>query len=125
MTCCGSSVCGAGRVRWKDARASREVRELFPGAVHPRYVQVRRRHHEVASDDLPDRVTVLGPEQAIEERVLRNWIWTALEALAEDERVTLVLRHFTRCRSYQAIAAVTGVPVGTVRSDFRNPPWAA
>jgi transposase len=56
----------------------------------------------------------------MEQLALRSWIWTALEAIGEDERLTLVLRHFTRCQSYQAIAAITGVPVGTVRSRLNR-----
>src|SRR6266576_2748812 len=38
------------------------------------------------------------------------------DGLAPEDRVTVLLRHFTRSNSYEAIAAVTGVPVGTVRS---------
>jgi RNA polymerase sigma-70 factor (ECF subfamily) len=47
--------------------------------------------------------------------VLRDWIWAALGTLSPDDRLTVMLRYFSRCRGYQAIAAVTGVPVGTVR----------
>lgn len=34
--------------------------------------------------------------------------------------MTVVLRYFTRCDSYEAIAAVTGVPIGTVRSRLHR-----
>jgi hypothetical protein len=43
-------------------------------------------------------------------------VWTALDVLSPDDRLTVMLRYFSRCRSYQAIATATGVPVGTVRS---------
>src|SRR5262249_44727655 len=33
---------------------------------------------------------------------------------------TLVLRHFSRCRTYEAIASATGVPEGTVRSRLNR-----
>ena len=47
-------------------------------------------------------------------------MWTALSELSPDDRVTVMLRYFTRCESYQAIAAITGVPVGTVRSRLHR-----
>ncbi len=37
-----------------------------------------------------------------------------------DERLTVILRYFTRCASYHAIARVTSVPVGTVRSRLNR-----
>ena len=40
--------------------------------------------------------------------------------MSEEDRLTLLLRHFSRCTSYQSIAAVTGVPVGTVRSRLHR-----
>jgi RNA polymerase sigma-70 factor (ECF subfamily) len=55
-------------------------------------------------------------EELVDRHVLRDRIWTALDDLEEEERTTLVLRHFTRCRTYESIAVTTGVPVGTVRS---------
>jgi len=61
-----------------------------------------------------------GPEDILDEHALRAWVWTAMDALNPDDRATVMLRYFTRCRSYQAIAAVTGVPVGTVRSRLNR-----
>ena len=55
-------------------------------------------------------------DEVLERHVLRDWVWTAIDGLAPEDRVTVLLRHFTRSNSYDAIAAVTGVPVGTVRS---------
>jgi RNA polymerase sigma-70 factor (ECF subfamily) len=83
-------------------------------------LQLRRGRHEVPSDQLEVPTSVPGPEEAMEQLALRSWIWTALEAIGEEERLTLLLRHFTRCQSYQAIAAITGVPVGTVRSRLNR-----
>jgi DNA-directed RNA polymerase specialized sigma24 family protein len=34
--------------------------------------------------------------------------------------MTAMLRYFSRCRTYQAIAEVTGVPAGTVRSRLNR-----
>jgi RNA polymerase sigma-70 factor (ECF subfamily) len=60
------------------------------------------------------------PEEALDELVVREWVWTALSELGPDERSTVMLRHFSRCSTYEAIAAVTGVPVGTVRSRLHR-----
>jgi RNA polymerase sigma-70 factor, ECF subfamily len=60
-----------------------------------------------------------GPDtaaQAIDSGALRDWVWTALERLSEPLRLAVTLRYFTGASSYEAIAEVCGVPVGTVRS---------
>jgi RNA polymerase sigma-70 factor (ECF subfamily) len=82
-------------------------------------MHLRRTRHEIVSDDV-DLASFPGPEQVLEDHALRDWIWTTLDTLTEEDRVAVVLRHFTRCRSYEAIAAVTAVPVGTVRSRLNR-----
>ena len=68
-------------------------------------------------DELPLRSTHVGPEQWLERNALRDWVWAALEELSPALRMPLVLRHFaTGVTSYERIAEVCGVPVGTVRS---------
>ena len=60
-----------------------------------------------------------GPDtaqSAIESGALRDWVWTALERLSEPLRLAVMLRYFTGASSYEAIADICGVPVGTVRS---------
>ena len=60
-----------------------------------------------------------GPDTAvgaIESGALRDWVWTALERLSEPLRLAVLLRYFTGASSYETIADVCGVPVGTVRS---------
>jgi hypothetical protein len=49
-----------------------------------------------------------------------EWVWHALDNLSADERLTVMLRYFTRCTSYDTIARVTSVPVGTVRSRLNR-----
>ena len=83
-------------------------------------MQLRQAHPDVPFDDPAVPAATPGPEQVLDGNALRDEVWTGLEALAEEERVTLVLRHFTRCSSYEAIAAVTAVPVGTVRSRLNR-----
>ena len=67
--------------------------------------------------ELPLQSTHLGPEQWLERNTLRDWVWEALEELSPALRMPLVLRYFaTGATSYERIAEVCGVPVGTVRS---------
>jgi RNA polymerase sigma factor (sigma-70 family) len=83
-------------------------------------MQQRRHRHEVIVSDLDNTDTSPSPEQLLDDNALRDSIWTALEELPEEERVCLVLRHFTRSQSYHAIAGMTGTPVGTVRSRLHR-----
>jgi RNA polymerase sigma-70 factor (ECF subfamily) len=59
-------------------------------------------------------------EEALEHAVLRDWVWAAIDELSAEERATTILRHFSRTSSYEGIAAVTDVPVGTVRSRLNR-----
>lgn len=78
----------------------------------------QRREIPSAGVELPD--VLPGPEEALENHVMREWVWHALDSLSADEQLTIMLRHFTRCTSYAAIAHVTAVPVGTVRSRLNR-----
>jgi RNA polymerase sigma factor (sigma-70 family) len=77
----------------------------------------RRRRSEVVVDtplDVPDdRPSV---EERIERLELRDWIWNALDRLPEPLRVSAMLRYFGSYDSYDELAAILGVPIGTVRS---------
>ncbi|MEZ0077104.1 RNA polymerase sigma factor (sigma-70 family) [Planotetraspora sp. GP83] len=58
-----------------------------------------------------------SPERLLERHAMRDWIWRAIEELSPPLRMTVMLRHFSsRVTSYEQIAAVCGVPIGTVRS---------
>lgn len=71
----------------------------------------------VGVGELPLPSTHLGPEQWLERNALRDWVWEALAELTPALRMPLVLRYFaTGITSYERIAEVCGVPVGTVRS---------
>ena len=61
------------------------------------------------------------PEQWLERHALRDWIWESVEQLSPTLRLPLVLRHFSRdLTSYEDIARVCDVPVGTVRSRLNQ-----
>lgn len=57
-----------------------------------------------------------NPEERIERLELREWIWAALQQLPDSLRVTAMLRFFGSYDSYEDVAAILGVPIGTVRS---------
>ena len=57
--------------------------------------------------NLPD--VLPGPEEALENHVMREWLWHGLGRLSADEQLAVMLRHFTRCTSYAAIARVTAI----------------
>jgi RNA polymerase sigma-70 factor (ECF subfamily) len=77
----------------------------------------RRPHVELPTLAVEDRAVTEDPvERAIEESALHDWIWAALERLSPPLRAALVLRYFSAASSYQAIAQLCGVPVGTIRS---------
>jgi RNA polymerase sigma-70 factor (ECF subfamily) len=67
--------------------------------------------HRHAGD--PSEITA---EASIDRLAMREWVWTALSELPEVLRVTAMLRYFGTYASYEEIAAILGVPVGTVRS---------
>ncbi|MEV4756114.1 sigma-70 family RNA polymerase sigma factor [Micromonospora sp. NPDC049559] len=60
------------------------------------------------------------PEELLDRRSLRDWIWHALGGLTEPLRLVALLRYFSDVSSYDQIAALLGVPVGTVRSRLNQ-----
>ena len=74
----------------------------------------RRRNGELLTDSLLDERP--GPEDRIDRLELRDWIWGALQRLPEPLRVSAMLRYFGSYDSYDEVAAILGVPIGTVRS---------
>lgn len=60
------------------------------------------------------------PDELLEQRAQRDWIWHALAGLSEPVRLVTLLRYFSDVTSYEQIAALCGVPVGTVRSRLNQ-----
>lgn len=83
-------------------------------------MKLRRRRSQAGPEetercfrDLPDETCI---ESRIESRDLREWIWSAISRLPETQRATVMIRYFGSYSSYDELAAILGVPVGTVRS---------
>jgi RNA polymerase sigma factor (sigma-70 family) len=79
-----------------------------------------RQRREVPTEYVEPAGAVPSPEELLEQHAMREWVWRAIDALSADERLTVMLRYFTRCSSYDAIATVTAVPIGTVRSRLNR-----
>jgi len=102
---------------------------LDPGAAGSWLVGIARnlcrrrmRAPRTASFDVlgEDEAIALDPERGLRDRGQADWVWSALAGLSEPLRTAVVLRYFTRASEYDAMAAVLGVPVGTVRSRLHE-----
>jgi len=86
--------------------------------------RLRERQKEIPLEEVPQRVesgfSESSAEEAIDRLAMREWVWTALAELPEALRVTAILRYFGSYASYEEIATILGVPVGTVRSRLNQ-----
>jgi RNA polymerase sigma factor (sigma-70 family) len=97
--------------------------EAFGGWLHAVMrsvcaMELRRPARRVAMAELGSDVP--AAQDAVEQLVLRDWVWAALEDLPEPLRLVTLLRFFGRGHSYAEIAQLYGVPVGTVRSRLHQ-----
>ncbi|MCK5832214.1 sigma-70 family RNA polymerase sigma factor [bacterium] len=58
---------------------------------------------------------VLKPESLVEEREAKALVWKAIECLSPEHKEVIILAHFENL-SYEKIAELTGVAIGTVMS---------
>src|SRR5215210_2959639 len=86
--------------------------------------RLRERQGEILFEELPlyaqRRSPEPSPEEVVDRLAMRTWVWTALASLPEVLRVTAMLRYFGSNASYEEIASILGVPVGTVRSRLNQ-----
>lgn len=88
--------------------------------------QARLRLRSRAAVPVPDldgvlpASTGLDPAELLERQALGNWLWHAVDLLSPEQRLAVMLRYFTAVSSYEQIAAISGVPVGTVRSRLNH-----
>ncbi|MGC4856978.1 RNA polymerase sigma factor [Micromonospora sp. DT4] len=57
-----------------------------------------------------------GPVASIERMAQRDWIWHGLKQLTPRTQTVAMLRYFSDNNSYEQIALLCGIPVGTVAS---------
>ncbi|MEV4350020.1 sigma-70 family RNA polymerase sigma factor [Actinoplanes sp. NPDC049596] len=61
-----------------------------------------------------------GPEELLEQVTTRDWVWHAIDGLSEVDRLVVLARYFSSVTSYDQIARMCDVPVGTVRSRLSH-----
>ncbi len=92
-----------------EARAS--FRSYLFGIAFNLLAAWRREHRRDAATPL-DEIDVAAPDAAVSDVL---WVRAALARLDDDDREVLMLREYDQL-SYDEIAALTGVALGTVRS---------
>jgi RNA polymerase sigma-70 factor (ECF subfamily) len=85
-----------------------------------RCLMERRSATRRASGDASTPLETIADEKRIEDCIestqLREWVWNAIARLPEGTRAAMLLRYFASFESYEEIASILGIPVGTVRS---------
>jgi RNA polymerase sigma-70 factor (ECF subfamily) len=76
--------------------------------------RLRRPRYEIV--ERPLEATLEDAAAELDRTAQRDWLWTALGRLSEPLRLAVMLRHFSDASSYEEIAAICEVPIGTVRS---------
>jgi RNA polymerase sigma-70 factor (ECF subfamily) len=74
----------------------------------------------VPLDDSPGEAVAVEVDLSAPSERVREQVWAALDELPSAVQVAMLLRHFGAGRSYDEIAAVLGVPIGTVRSRLHD-----
>jgi RNA polymerase sigma factor (sigma-70 family) len=102
--------------RLGEVRDGAAVRSWLAAVVRSRCLMElrRRRVREAAAPDL--RAEPRSFEAELERHALREWLWGALGQLSAPLRAATLLRYFGSYGSYGELAAILGVPIGTVRS---------
>jgi len=113
-------TCVIALVRLAELRHAGAARAWLHAVLRNVCLMRIRQRREIPSAGVELPGVVPGPEEALDNHVMREWVWHALDGLSADERLAVMLRHFTRCTSYAAIARITAVPVGTVRSRLNR-----
>ena len=82
------------------------------------YRLIRNEKKTVAMEGIAknDNIIERSIEEKFEKIANKQWVYTALEKLSDELRVCVMIRYFSNFKSYESIAAILGIPVGTVRS---------
>jgi RNA polymerase sigma-70 factor, ECF subfamily len=73
-----------------------------------------------AGDLPPVAVSTADPQEVLERHAQRDWVWHAVGQLSPPLRTVALLRYFSSVTRYEEIAAVCGIPLGTVRSRLSD-----
>jgi RNA polymerase sigma-70 factor (ECF subfamily) len=94
------------------------VRNVFLDAARGR-AGTARRTEEPLADDHADREGGARPDHELEREQERRRVWDALQRIPAEYRTALVLFDIEGC-TYDEVAAVEGVPVGTIKSRLHR-----
>jgi len=78
-------------------------------------VSIQERQDDPDMPELPLESATLNPHDAYRNKVLMEQVRKALEDLPPSYRELVLLRHFN-FRSYEEMAKITGLPLGTVKN---------
>jgi RNA polymerase sigma-70 factor (ECF subfamily) len=113
-------TCVVALTRLGDLREAAAAKRWLHSVLRNVCLMRLRQRREVPSEYVEPPNTAPSPEDLVEQKVAHEWVRRAIDALSADERLTVMLRYFTRCHTYEAIAQVTAVPIGTVRSRLNR-----
>lgn len=83
-------------------------------------MQLRARQPIPVGDGLLTTGEGPSPVEVLEEHALRDWVQHAVGQLPPPLRVVTLLRYFSGVTTYEHIAAICGIPIGTVRSRLNK-----
>jgi RNA polymerase sigma factor (sigma-70 family) len=106
--------------RVSELRDSGAARAWLHAVIRNVCLMQLRQQRELPYGEVEPPGTVPDPEEVLAQHALREWVWRALETLPAEEQLAVILRYFSRCESYDAIARLTAVPIGTVRSRLNR-----
>jgi RNA polymerase sigma-70 factor, ECF subfamily len=79
----------------------------------------RRRSRPLSLEGVPLEAKSSSPQKTAEDRECQERLRRALLQLRTDEREVFLMRQ-NSCRTYEEIARIRGIPVGTIKSQMRS-----
>ena len=78
-----------------------------------------KRSRDDFEDHLPKLAGIDDPERGMAEEENRKLLWSGLNRLPADIRMAVILKEI-QGKTYEDVAGITGVPVGTVKSRINR-----
>ena len=88
--------------------------------LHNFYRKIQKEKKTTHDESFLNNEADLNFEKKQEDLFNKNRLFETLEKLPDFLKITLLLRYFSRHNSYEEIAAILSVPVGTIRSRLNT-----